>query len=98
MNDQVYYLPVRLISHNGGTGSHSYFAVRPVDRDPESPQWPLYLSPDGMHLLYIHPSQLYTAPDTQADTLEELIAQKRNARLAAETAEAGTIQPGANRD
>lgn len=95
MKNQIFYLPVRLISHNGGTGSHSYFAVRPVPKEGADDTWPLILSPDSMHLLYIHPSQLYTAPDAQADTLEELIAQKHNARLAAETAEAGTIQPGA---
>lgn len=83
MKDKIYYLPVTLTSHNGGTGSHSYFAVQPVPREGQEP-WPLTLSPDQMHLVYIHPSQLYTAPDEAADTLEELIAQRNNARIAAE--------------
>lgn len=69
--DQIFYLPVRIIAHNGGTGSHSYFAVRPVDRDPDAPQWPLFLSPDSMHLLYIHPSQLLLPPQELTQTLEE---------------------------
>lgn len=84
MQERIFYLPVRVVSHNGGTGSHSYFAVRPVPREPDSPPWPLFLSPDGLSLLYIHPSQLKTAPDERADTLEELIAQRHNARIAQE--------------
>lgn len=98
MNDRVYYLPVLLISHNGRTGSLSRFAVRPLPKAGGEEIWPLVLSPDGKHLLYVPPSLLYTAPDAQAETLEELIAQRHNARLAAETAKDGTIQPGAKRD
>lgn len=70
MKDQIFYLPVRVTSHNGGTGSHSYFAVRPVDRDPDAEPWPLFLSPDSMHLLYIHPSQLHFPPPELSQTLE----------------------------
>lgn len=71
MTDRIFYLPVKLVSHNGGTGSHSYFAVRPVDR-PGAEPWPLALSPDGMHLLYIHPSQLRT--EAGEGTLEHEIS------------------------
>lgn len=74
MTDRIFYLPVKLVSHNGGTGSHSYFAVRPVDR-PGTEPWPLALSPDGMNLLYIHPSQLRT--EAGEGTLEREISKKR---------------------
>ncbi len=53
-------------------------AVRPVDRDPAGAEWPLYLSPDGKHLLYIHPSQLRTEAGER--TLEEEIAEKHRER------------------
>ena len=75
MTDRIFYLPVKLISHNGGSGSHSYFAVRPVDRDPGAEPWPLALSPDGMNLLYIHPAQLRT--EAGEGTLEQEISEKR---------------------
>lgn len=75
MNDRIFYLPVKLVSHNGGTGSYSYFAVRPVDRDPDAEPWPLALSPNGMNLLYIHPSQLRTEAGER--TLEQEISEKR---------------------
>lgn len=68
--EKVYYLPVRLTSHNGGTGSHSYFAVQPIPCEGQEP-WPLALSPDRMHLLYIHPSQLKLEPSEQAKTLAD---------------------------
>lgn len=73
MKDQIFYLPVRVTSHNGGTGSHSYFAVRPIDRDPDAQPWPLILSPNCMHLLYIHPSQLHFPPHELTQTLEEYL-------------------------
>lgn len=67
MTDRIFYLPVKLVSHNGGTGSHSYYAVQPVPREGSEP-WPLVLSPDQMHLVYIHPSQLRTEAGDRAET------------------------------
>ena len=81
MREKIYYLPVTLTSHNGGTGGHSYFAVQPVPLRGADP-WPLALSPDRMHLLYIHPSQLLTEPG--GATLEEELMQRHNARIARE--------------
>ena len=78
MTDRIFYLPVKLVSHNGGSGDHSYFAVRPIDRDPAGEEWPLALSPDGKHLLYIHPSQLRTEAGER--TLEQEIAEKHRER------------------
>jgi hypothetical protein len=90
MQDKIFYLPVRLIAHNGGTGSHSYFAVRPVDRDPDAEPWPLFLSPDSMHLLYIHPSQLHLPPSELSQTLEEHLTLRGIER---QQAEFGAIAP-----
>lgn len=88
--DQIFHLPVRIIAHNGGHGSHSYFAVRPVDRDPDAEPWPLFLSPDSMHLLYIHPSQLLLPPQELTQTLEERLTLRGIER---QQAEFGAIAP-----
>lgn len=77
MTERIFYLPVTLTSHNGGTGDHSYFVVQPVPREGSEP-WPLTLSPDQMHLVYIHPSQLRTEAGER--TLEQEIAEKHRER------------------
>ena len=71
ITEKIFYLPVTLTSHNGGSGSHSYFAVRPANVE----DWPLSLSPDQKSLLYIHPRQLID-PES-GETLETIITSKR---------------------